>query len=247
MACHILGAPNMALQLGAPTSVECLKKEGTSPFMFPKESVTRFDFPARGAMPALKLFWYDAQAGAAFKPQGVPEDEPLIGGAGAFGARGQLFTGGGAVGDAPPAVAPAAAPAAGGRGGRGGRGGGGGAGAQSNGAVFVGEKGILTTDTYAANVRLLPAARMKDYKLPPQYLTRSPGHHRDWIRACKGGEPSCSNFAIAGPFTEWILLGVVAVRVDGKLDWDSAHMKFTNSAEANRFIKPEVRKGWTIG
>ena len=88
---------------------------------------------------------------------------------------------------------------------------------------------------------------MQDYKLPPQYLTRSPGHHRDWIRACKGGAPACSNFSIAGPFTEWILLGVVAVRVDGKLEWDAAKMKFTNSAEANRFIRPEVRKGWSIG
>ena len=37
MACHILGAPNMALKLGAPTSVECIKKEGASNFMFPEE------------------------------------------------------------------------------------------------------------------------------------------------------------------------------------------------------------------
>ena len=241
MACHILGAPNMALQLTAPTSVECLKKEGASPFMFPKKSVTRFEFPARGSMPPVKVFWYDAQSGAAYKPEGIPEGEPLIGGAGALGARGQAFNGGGAVGDTPPAAAAA------GRGGRGGRGGGGGAGAQNNGAVFVGDKGILTTDTYGANVRLLPNARMKDYKLPPQYLTRSPGHHRDWIRACKGGAPACSNFSIAGPFTEWILLGVVAVRVDGKLEWDSAKMRFTNNAEGNRYVKPEVRKGWSIG
>jgi predicted dehydrogenase len=248
MACHILGAPNMALQLTAPTSVECLSKEGTSPFMFPRKSVTRFEFPARGAMPALKLFWYDAQTGAAYRPKGIPEEEPLIGGAGAFGARGQAFTGGGAVGDAPPAAAPPANAPAGARGGRGGRGGGGGGGGgQTNGAVFIGEKGILTTDTYGANVRLLPEARMKEYKLPPQYLTRSPGHYRDWIRACKGGAPACSNFATAGPFTEWIVMGVIAVRVEGKLDWNAAQMKFTNSAEANRHVKPEIRKGWSIG
>ena len=43
MACHILGAPNMALQLGAPTSVECIKKEGASSFMFPKS----VDHPVR--------------------------------------------------------------------------------------------------------------------------------------------------------------------------------------------------------
>ena len=52
MACHILGAPNLALRLGAPTSVECIKMEGRSSFTFPKQSVLRFDFPARGSMPA---------------------------------------------------------------------------------------------------------------------------------------------------------------------------------------------------
>ncbi len=76
MACHILGAPNLALQLGAPTSVECLSKEGTSDFMFPKRSVTRYDFPARGSMPPVKLFWYD---GLTDNPdiKGVPEGEIL--------------------------------------------------------------------------------------------------------------------------------------------------------------------------
>jgi predicted dehydrogenase len=76
MACHILGAPNLALQLGAPTSVECIKKEGTSEFMFPKKSIIRFDFPARGSMPPVKIFWYD---GLEQTPQieGVPKGEVL--------------------------------------------------------------------------------------------------------------------------------------------------------------------------
>ena len=59
MACHILGAPNMALMLGAPTSVECIMQEGKSSFMFPKKSVIRFDFPQRGNMPPVKIFWHD--------------------------------------------------------------------------------------------------------------------------------------------------------------------------------------------
>ena len=249
MACHILGAVNMALILGAPTSVEVIQQEGKSPFAFPKKSVTRFDFPARGSMPPVKVFWYDAQTGPAFRPPGIPEDEPLIGGPGSFGARGQAFSGTGAVGRGPGGPPPVAGMAGrggrgGGRGGRGGRGGG--ANSQNNGAVFVGEKGFLTTDTYGANVRLLPEARNKDYKLPPEFLTRSPGHYRDWIRACKGGEPSCSNFSVAGPFTEWIVLGVVALHFEGKLEWDAAKMKITNNSEANRYLKPEVRKGWSL-
>src|SRR5262245_13285966 len=73
MACHILGAPNMALKLGVPTSVECISKEGTSNFMFPKKSVIRFDFPARGSMPAVKLFWHDGLKQGPPKIEGVPE------------------------------------------------------------------------------------------------------------------------------------------------------------------------------
>jgi predicted dehydrogenase len=248
MACHILGAVNMALLLGAPASVEVISQEGKNPYTFPKKSVTRFDFPARGSMPPVKIFWYDAQSGAAYRPQGVPEGERLIGGQGAFGTTGTL---GGAGFDRPPgAAAPEGGQAVpdGRRRGVGGRGGGGAGGfnPESNGAVFVGDKGFLTTDTYGARTRLLPAERNKDYQLPPQYLTRSPGHYRDWIRAAKGGERSCSDFSIAGPLTEWIVLGTIALHFEGKLEWDSVKMKFTNNQEANRYVKPEFRKGWSL-
>jgi hypothetical protein len=227
MACHLLGAPHMALRLTAPTSVECIKKEGTSPIQFPKQSVTRFQFPARGAMPPVTLFWYDNATGPMYRPAGIPESEPLIGGTGAFGR---------------PPIPPGAAARAGGPP----RGRAGGSGAPREGVVFVGDKGFLTTDTYGGSVRLLPQARHDAYKLPPQSLTRSPGHHRDWLRACKGGEAACSNFNVAGPFAEWIVMGVIAARVEGKLEWDRARLKFTNSAEANRYVHPEVRKGWSL-
>jgi hypothetical protein len=240
MACHILGAPNLALKLGVPTSVECIHKEGASDFMFPKKSTIRFDFPARGNMPALKLFWYD---GLTANPEipGVPKGEYL--------------------GDLPS---------------RGGRGGGRGAGApppppsgfvgpvfnsvnfdlvrqdpnptipKPNGSVFIGDKGILTTGTYGENTRLIPVDRMKDYKFPPELLTRSPGHHQDWIRAAKGGDPACSNFNVAAPFVEWMLLGVIALRVEGKIEYDAAKMKIANNADANKYLKPAFRKGWSL-
>ncbi len=245
MACHILGAPNMALMLGAPTGIEVIHQEGKNSYTFPKKSVTRFEFPARPSMSALKLYWYDAASGPAFRPEGIAESEPLIGGAGAFGAGGMAFTGGGPTGG-PQGPAGAGGPLGQGRAGGGGRPGGFGGGA-SNGTVYIGDKGILTTDTYGANVRILPEARQKEYKLPPQLLTRSPGHYRDWIRAAKGGERSCSDFSVAGPFTEWIVLGSVALRVEGKLDWDSAKMRFSNNPEANQYIRPKFRKGWQIG
>ncbi|MEN6601743.1 MAG: Gfo/Idh/MocA family oxidoreductase [Bryobacteraceae bacterium] len=116
----------------------------------------------------------------------------------------------------------------------------------SNGSLFIGEKGIITTGTYGEKTRLLPDEKMNGYKFPDPILTRSPGHYRDWIRAAKGGDAACSNFDYAGPFTEWVLLGTLAVRFEGKLLWDGQRMKVTNLAEANRLIKPAYRKGWKI-
>jgi predicted dehydrogenase len=230
MACHILGAPNMALQLGAPASVEVTHQEGKNPHSFPTKSTTRFEFPARGAMPPVKVFWYDGARGPAYRPPGIPEDEPLIGGLDSFGSAGGASLDGLPI----PTLEQLnrVTPIGGGPG--------------SNGAVWVGEKGFLTTDTYGANVRLLPLARHQEYKLPLRFLTRAPEHHRDWIRACKGGERSCSDFSVAGPFTEWIQLASIALHVEGKLDWDSARMRFTNSAEATKYVKPTFRKGWEI-
>jgi predicted dehydrogenase len=240
MACHILGAPNVALMLGAPSSVECISQEGKSPYTFPKKSIIRFDFPARGSMPPVKIFWYDGMTGPPPRPEGLAEGE-LLGdlprsfrrGPGEPGQRGD-------PGAAPPERPPEAPPQ-----------GGQGPGTarippSSNGSLFVGEKGFITTGTYGEGTRLVPAESMKDFKFPPPLLTRSPGHYRDWIRACKGGDPACSDFKVAGPFTEWILLGVLALRFEGKLEWDSANMRVTNVKEANQYIKPRFRNGWKL-
>jgi hypothetical protein len=115
-----------------------------------------------------------------------------------------------------------------------------------NGAVLVGSKGMLATCDRGEGVHLLPAARWAEYRLPPQLLTRSPGHMQDWIRACKGGDPSCSDFSVTAPYAEWLALVAIALHVPGKLDWDAKNMRFTNSAEANKWVKPVFRKGWEL-
>ncbi len=252
MACHLLGAVNMALMLGAPKSVEVIKQEGKSPFAFPKQSVTVFEFPARKNMAPVKVYWYDASTGPQYRPAGIPESEPLIGGPGSFGPQAAAGRGGagrgGAAGaaGAPGAAAPAGARAGAAAGRAGAAGGGGFGGGNREGVVFVGDKGFMTTDTYGASVRLLPESRNNEYRLPPELLTRSPGHYRDWIRACKGGDPACSNFSVAGPFTEWIVMGVIALHFEGKLEWDASKMQFANNREANNLIKPTFRKGWSF-
>ena len=240
MACHILGAPNLALRLGSPTAVECIHKEGASDFMFPAKSVIRYEFPARGSMPPVKLFWYDGLKETPKIP-GVPEGEllgdlprrPFVPQAGGPPPGPRPFTG--FIGrvfnweafekerNDPDAVAP-----------------------PPDGSLFIGDKGMITTGTYGEQTRLIPVEKMRDYRFPQPLLTRSPGHYRDWIRACKGGDPACSNFNVASPFVEWMLLGVIALRVEGRLEWDAAKMRFANNSEANEYLKPAFRKGWSL-
>jgi predicted dehydrogenase len=264
MACHILGAPNMALHLSNRklVSVECIKKEGVSPFMFPKASVICFEFAPYGNMPALKVFWYD---GLKENPKitGVPEGEWIGDPPSVQRAAGQ--------GAGRGAAAPAGAPA--------GRGAGstGTAGAARfspyefrspgrvfdwdffqtlkesanqlrfpapDGSLFIGDKCMLTTGTYGEMTRLIPVEKMETYQMPQPLLARSPGHMRDFIRACKGGDPACSNFEVAAPFVEWMLLGVIALRYEGKLEYNPEKMSITNNTAANKLLKPVFRKGW---
>jgi hypothetical protein len=121
--------------------------------------------------------------------------------------------------------------------------------------IFVGSKGYLGTNGRGEGVGLLPGSRWADYKLPTAYLQRSPGagssnnmvaHAADWVRACKGGAPACSNFSIAGPYAEWLILGCAAVHTEGKLLWDNEKGEFSNNNEANKWIKPTFRKGWEL-
>ena len=250
-AVHILGPANMALRLGSPTSVECLKKDAKSPFTLPDNIVLKYEFAARKSMPAVSVYWHDNAQGDAYAPSGMTVEQmrpiagtgPTIVSAAPEG-RGRGGGRAGAPGAAP--GAPAAGRGGGGQGGR--RGGGGPQQPQGSGynQIFVGSKGYLGTRGRGEGVGLLPGSRWAEYKLPPQMLTRSPGHQRDWIRACKGGDAACSNFNVAGPYTEWVLLGMVATRVPGKLLWDPAKMEFTNNREANKYVRPVFRKGWEI-
>lgn len=111
--------------------------------------------------------------------------------------------------------------------------------------IFVGTKGYMGTSGRGESVRLIPESKMKTFKKPPQVLKRSPGHSQDWIRACQGGDPACSNFSIAGPYAEWMLLGAISWRFPNeKLMGDGKNLRFTNNEKANEFIKPRFRKGW---
>jgi predicted dehydrogenase len=115
------------------------------------------------------------------------------------------------------------------------------------GALYVGDKGMILCGSHGANsLRIWPEKRMQEYQRPPKTLPRSLGHYQEWIAACKGGEPAASNFDYAGPMTETVLLGNVAMRADAKLYWDAENMRFPNHPEADRFLHREYREGWSL-
>lgn len=136
------------------------------------------------------------------------------------------------------------------------------------GCLFVGTKGKLLMDCYGANPRLLPTKLMKEKTMPPQTIRRVPeGHYQQWVNACIAGYGkgvTSSPFEYAGPFTESVLMGNLAIRsamykdpnVKGwgndpfvgrkKLLWDAENMRITNFDVANQFVKREYRDGWSL-
>lgn len=126
----------------------------------------------------------------------------------------------------------------------------------SGGVLFIGDKGKLVCGSYGNGPRLIPEERMQEYKRPPKTIERIEGsHEQNWINACKSGKQACSNFDCAGPFTEMVLLGSVALRtcrIQGRtqmrdrLEWDGPNIKVTNVPEADKYIHKEYRQGWTL-
>ena len=119
-------------------------------------------------------------------------------------------------------------------------------GSRNGGTLFVGDKGKLVCGCYGKSPRLIPETMMKEYKRPPKTIPRVKGHHQDWIQACKGGKAASSNFDYAGPLTETVLLGNVAIRAGRKILWDGENMKATNIPEANKYVRREYREGWSL-
>ena len=136
------------------------------------------------------------------------------------------------------------------------------------GVLFIGTKAKLLADCYGANPRLLPLSKNDSAKAVKETIKRVPeGHYLQWVNACMAGYgkgETSSNFEYAGPFTESILMGNLAIRsalyqdpsVSGwgknsftgrkKLLWDAKNMKITNFDEANQFVKREYRDGWSL-
>ncbi|NLP10261.1 Gfo/Idh/MocA family oxidoreductase [bacterium] len=109
-----------------------------------------------------------------------------------------------------------------------------------NDTLYVGDSGKMLSN------RLIPEERHKEFPKPAEVLPRSIGHHKEFIAACKGGDPAGANFDFAALVTEVVLLGNIALRMQKKLEWDGEQQRFTNLPEANAFLTKTYRPGYQV-
>ena len=141
-----------------------------------------------------------------------------------------------------------------------------------NGVLIIGEKGLISTNINDSSP-LMPKLYMNDgtTEFGPEKeddLEREYGHQRKWVNACKAGFNSAehqaltSSFDYAGPMTETVLMGNLAIRSylltkkndkgrtqfygRKKLLWDGENMRITNLEEANQFVGRVYREGWEV-
>ena len=140
-----------------------------------------------------------------------------------------------------------------------------------NGILMVGDKGVIMSDVYGIDPKLYKSGepvQVGEKTDNPLYEIPEYGHQKSWVAACKAGFDSpehralTSSFDYAGPMTETVLMGNIAIRsynlqkeISGgqfeyygrkKLLWDGENMRITNFEEANQFVGRDYRYSWAI-
>lgn len=123
---------------------------------------------------------------------------------------------------------------------------------KDGGSLVIGTKGTLFTRTWHGGETendmfvLLPRKQFVGFTPPPATLPRTASHHQEWVEACLGVGKALSPFGYASVLTEALLVGNLALRTGKAIEWDSAGMRAVNSPEADPFIRPEFRSGWSL-
>ena len=112
--------------------------------------------------------------------------------------------------------------------------------------VMIGDKGKFFFHRARLDWVITPEQTAKEFQAPEKTIPRVANEDVEWINACKGGPAALSNFSLSGPFTEVVLLGNLAIRLGGSIEWDGPKMKAKNRPEAAALVKRPYRKGWEL-
>jgi predicted dehydrogenase len=234
MACHVMDGAVWALKLKWPTAIEAEQVLGGTDERYPTGDRLRYDFPARGDLPAVKVYWWDGKRPGAKDAGGAGADAPPPGETLPPGSTPEKTISKSAQ-NRPTMVADLEKKHNRNLGG--------------NGTIYIGEKGIMYSGTYGDGVSFLPAELKDKVPVPDKTIPRVKGSFQEFMDACRAGKPTtCSDFEVASVLTEVVLLGNLAQKagVGKKVEWDGPNMKCTNLPELNKLVKLEYRKGWTV-
>ena len=221
MGCHVLDGVFWALKIDHPTGVEAEEILGGTSECYPKGSRIRWDIPARGDLPPLKVYWYEG-----FNQGAI------------VAARGKLKAAQDKDRNLPPLLAELQKQYPDEEMDR-----------PDSGTLYVGEKGILYTGTYGGKMHILPMEKMQQTTQPPRTLPRPKNTMTDFLNACREGKTeTAASFDYGARLTEFTLLGNLAQHagVGKKVEWDGPNMKVANRPELNEWLKRPYRKGWTV-
>lgn len=117
-----------------------------------------------------------------------------------------------------------------------------------NGLIIIGDKAGLMGGSHASPPRIIPEVKMKEFTRPAPTIARSPGHRIEWVRAAIAGKPedAQSGFWYSAPFTESLLVGLLGVRFQKRVEWDGAALQSPNTPEADPVIRKAYREGWKL-
>jgi predicted dehydrogenase len=219
MGCHVLDGVYWALHLEHPTSIEMEEVRGGSDERYPTGSRIRWDFPARGDQPPVKVYWYE----------GLRKDATAE-------ASGNLRTAKGDARNLPPLLAELKKQYPDEEFG-------------TNGSLYVGDKGIIYTGCYGERMHIVPMEKMKQTPEPPKTLPRPKDIFTDFLEACLEGRTNTfASFDYGTRLTEFTLLGNLAqyAGVGKKVEWNGPEMRVTNLPELNRWIKRDYREQWRL-
>jgi predicted dehydrogenase len=224
MACHIMDMPYWALRLGAPRTIESESAGGTDETGPDWSTITyHFDQRAEPEFPAVKFVWYDGirenRVNAPYELLARATEESKKKGQSVIEAPETKKKMGGVTSiDAPDRWD----------------------------LCLVGDRGTMLFQRGRLDWLVSPGDRAREFENTPQTLPRVENEDVEWVLSCRGGPPALSHFDYSGPFTEMVLLGNLAVRLQKKIEWDAVGMKVTNAPEAEPLLKGSYRPGWNV-